>query len=79
MVEPGGWGSGGGVLVRGMSEGGDENSNIECCLRSLPSLCSFKTPLWPCHATSAIQMPRMLTPFWRHACNKSSHNGSYSS
>jgi len=48
-------------------------------LGSLPRRSSFRIPLWPCCATSAIQMLLIRNlRFARRFC-RSSHNGSYSS
>lgn len=48
-------------------------------IRSFPNRSSFKIPLPPCHATSAIQIPRTRIPKPPSTSTKSSHNGSYSS
>lgn len=56
----------------------DEIENRESS-RSLPSLSALRTPLWPCQATSAIHMLRILKPWLRDWTSRSSHKGSYSS
>jgi hypothetical protein len=44
--------------------------------RSLPSLDSLRTPLWPWWTTSAIQMPRMAKLLALDILRSSSHRGS---